>query len=159
MSIKKIITDDAFLSQISIEVDPRGKIKKSTGWINFNISITRMIKKLIAAAEANKDLCVALSAIQIGYLARVFVVRMGDHWLPVINPEIISKSVDVSKRKEWCISRPGGGFVRPRRNKWIKIRYVAPDKKGGFVIITDKIEGAAAGILQHQIDHLNGRLI
>lgn len=157
--MKKIITDDAFLSQVSIEVDPRGKIKKSTGGIQFNISITRMIKKLIAAAEANKDLCVALSAIQIGYLARVFVVRMGDQWLPVINPEIISKSKEITKRKEWCISRAGRGFIRPRRNKWIQIKYVAPDKKGGFVVITDRIEGAAAGILQHQIDHLNGRLI
>ena len=157
--MKKIITDDAFLSQVSIEVDPRGKIKKSTGGIHFNISITRMIKKLITAAEANKDLCVALSAIQIGYLARVFVVRMGDQWLPVINPEIISRSKEITKRKEWCISRPERGFIRPRRNKWIQIKYVAPDSKGVFVVITDRIEGAAAGILQHQIDHLNGRLI
>lgn len=155
----KIITDDVFLSQRSMEVDPRGKIKKSTGGIHFNISITRMIKKLIAAAEANKDLCLALSAVQIGYLARVFIVRMGDQWLPVINPEIISKSKEVTKRKEWCISRPGKGFMRPRRHKWIQIKYVAPDKKGGFVVITDRIEGPAAGILQHQIDHLNGRLI
>ena len=157
--MNKIITDDAFLSQISIEVDPRGRVKKATGGIHFNISITRMIKKLTAAAEANKDLCVALSAIQIGYLARVFVVRMGDQWLPVINPEIISRSKEITKRKEWCISRPERGFIRPRRNKWIQIKYVAPDKKGGFVVITDRIEGAAAGILLHQIDHLNGRLI
>ena len=155
----KIITDDAFLSQISREVDPRGKTRRSVGWFNFRISTTRMIKKLIATAEANKGLCVALSAVQIGYLARVFVVRMGDQWLPVINPEITSRSKEITKRKEWCISRPERGFVRPRRNKWIQIKYVAPDKSGGFVVITDRIEGAAAGILLHQIDHLNGRLI
>ena len=159
MNVRGIITEDAFLSQVSIEVDPRGKIKKSTGGIHFNVSIARMVKELITVAEANKDLCVALSAIQIGYLARVFVVRMGDQWLPVINPEITSRSVEVAKRKEWCISRPERGFIRPRRHKWIKIKYVAPDMKGGFVVITDKIEGAAAGTLQHQMDHLNGRLI
>ena len=159
MKVKGIITDDVFLSQISIEVDPRGKIKKSTGGIHFNVSIIRMIKQLIAVAEANKDLCVALSAIQIGYLARVFVVRMGDQWLSVINPEIISSSKEISKRKEWCISSPGRGFIRTRRHKWIKIKYIAPNMKGGFVVITDKIEGAAAGTLQHQMDHLNGRMI
>jgi peptide deformylase len=155
----KIITDDVFLSQRSIEVDPRGKIRRSLGWFNFKIPVTRMIKKLIATAEANKDLCMALSAVQVGYLARVFVVRMGDQWLPVINPEIVSRSKEISKRKEWCISRPGRGFIKPRRNKWIQIKYVAPDKSGGFVVITDRIEGPAAGILLHQIDHLNGRLI
>ena len=157
--IKGIIMDEEFLSQTSIEVDPHGKIRKSYGWINFYVSIPRMIKKLITVAEANKDLCVALSAVQIGYLGRVFIVRMGDQWLPVINPEIISKSGEVAKKKEWCISRPERGFIKIRRNKWIKIKYIAPDSKGGFVVMTDKIEGAAAGILQHEMDHLNGRLI
>ncbi|MCK5605051.1 peptide deformylase, partial [Candidatus Pacearchaeota archaeon] len=66
---------------------------------------------------------------------------------------------EVKKEKEWCLSRPDGGFVRVRRHKWITVRYTAPDMNGKFMERIDKIRGLAARIVQHEIDHLNGRLI
>ena len=159
MNIKKIVTDVDFLSKISLEVYLHGEIEESRGYTRFMIPIAQVIEEMIATAEANKDRCVGLAANQIGYLARIFVVRMDNRWIPIINPEIISKSREIKKEKEWCLSRPDGGFVRVRRHRWITVRYTAPDMNGEFVERTDKIKGLAARIVQHEMDHLNGRLI
>ena len=84
---------------------------------------------------------------------------MDNRWIPIINPEIIAKSQEVKKGSEWCLSRPGRGSMRVRRHKWVTLRYTAPDMDGEFVERTDKIGGLGARIVQHEIDHLNGRLI
>ena len=159
MNVKAIVTDEDFLSKKSYEIIPDGSIQEGRGLTRFMIPISRVIEEMIATAEANKDRCVGLAANQIGYLARIFVVRMDNRWIPIINPEIVAKSQEVKKEKEWCLSRPDGGFVRVRRHKWITVRYTAPDMNGKFMERIDKIRGLAARIVQHEIDHLNGRLI
>ncbi|MCK5605750.1 peptide deformylase, partial [Candidatus Pacearchaeota archaeon] len=100
MSIKVIVTDVDFLSRKSIEVDLHGEIEESRGLTCFMVPVSQVIEEMIATAEANKDRCVGLAANQIGYLARIFVVRMDNRWIPIINPEIVAKSQEVKKEKE-----------------------------------------------------------
>ena len=159
MSIKKISTDEDFLSRKSIEVDPGGEVEESRGLTRFRIPVSQVIEEMIATAEANKDQCVGLAANQIGYLVRIFIVRMDNRWIPIFNPEIVSRSEGVKQKKEWCLSRPDSGFKRVRRHKWIMLKYTAPDVDGKYVERVDKIAGVGAQIVQHEIDHLNGRLI
>lgn len=159
MNIREIVTDVDFLSKKSIEVDPHGEIEESRGLTRFRVSVAQVVEEMIATAEANKDRCIGLAANQIGYLARIFIVRMDNRWIPIFNSEIISKSKEVKKEKEWCLSRSDGGFVRVRRHRWVMVRYIAPDLEGNFVERTDKIKGLGARIVQHEMDHLNGRLI
>ncbi|MCK5615261.1 peptide deformylase [Candidatus Pacearchaeota archaeon] len=159
MNVKAIVTDEDFLSKKSYEIIPDGSIQEGRGLTCFMIPISQVIEEMIATAEANKGRCVGLAANQIGYLARIFIVRMDNRWIPIINPEIIAKSQEVKKGSEWCLSRPRRGSLRVRRHKWVTLRYTAPDMDGEFVERTDKIGGLAARIVQHEIDHLNGRLI
>lgn len=159
MSIKEIVIDEDFLSRKSVEVDPHGEIEESRGYTRFMIPISQVLDEMIATAEANRDRCVGLAANQIGYLARVFILKMDNIWVPIVNPEIIAKSKEVKQGSEWCLSRPNSGSIRVRRHKWVTIRYTATDMEGIFVERTDKVMGLAARIVQHEIDHLNGRLI
>ncbi len=96
---------------------------------------------------------IGLAAPQVGYLSRVIVADVGDGLLTLINPEIISKDGDDFK-EEGCLSLPGisVGINRPIK---IKVKAIRPDEKE----VVLNLEGLKARVVQHEIDHLNGRLI
>jgi peptide deformylase len=71
----------------------------------------------------------------------------------VVNPEILERSTETWVLEEGCLSIPGinGDVTRAER---IRLRY--RDVEGNAHEIS--AEGMFARILQHEIDHLNGRL-
>ncbi len=113
-----------------------------------------MISKMY---EANG---IGLAAPQVGVSMRVCVaVQMQDQEdtgaepLVLVNPEILERSKDTWVLEEGCLSIPGllGDVQRPET---IRVRY--QDTSGE----THEIEatGMYARVLQHEIDHLDGRL-
>ena len=96
---------------------------------------------------------VGLAAPQTGVLKRIAVVDVGGGPIKFINPEIIEKKgSDIVE--EGCLSIPGAS-VRVKRAKKIKVQYM--DENGKTLTIV--AEGLFARAIQHEIDHLNGRLI
>ncbi len=96
---------------------------------------------------------VGLAAPQIGISKRAAVVDVGGGPIKFINPEIIKKEgSDIVE--EGCLSIPGAS-VKVKRAKKIKVRYM--DENGKTLTIV--AEGLLARAIQHEIDHLNGRLI
>lgn len=104
---------------------------------------------------------VGLSANQIGLNKRMFVAYFTDekenqHEYTLINPKIISHSVSMIylPPSEGCLSvdREIKGFV-PRYER-IKVKGVNLD--GEEVVV--KLSGYAAIVLQHEIDHLDGKM-
>lgn len=98
---------------------------------------------------------IGLAAPQIGLslkLAVIDVSQSHNERMCIINPEIISTDGDAIK-EEGCLSVPG---VYDKAPRYLKVKVKALDRHGKpFEIEAD---GLLAHCLQHEIDHLNGKL-
>lgn len=95
---------------------------------------------------------VGLAAPQVGEPLAACVIEVGDRLLELMNPSIVKTSGD-DRDLEGCLSIPGyAAYVTRREKVWV----VAQDRKGR------KIKVAGSGLLgralQHELDHLQGKL-
>ena len=140
--MREIVRDTEILQTVSKVVDVNSE------------ETERIIRDLIDTANANRENnhCVGLAAIQIGEPKRITVVYDGKKFIPFVNPII---SVTKGKKYtaiEGCLSLDGERQVE-RRQQITVLRAT----KNGFV--REKYNGFMAQIIQHEIDHLNGKLI
>ena len=112
-----------------------------------------IITDMIDTANAHKENCVGLAAVQIGVHKRVILVWHNGKFLPFINPVIVQKSKETYTTKESCLSLDGAREVK--RHKGIKVIYQTRNGKSMCMAFS----GFTAEIIQHEIDHLNGILI
>ncbi len=96
---------------------------------------------------------IGLAASQVGINEAMIVVDIGSGLLKLINPKIIKKEGS-QVMEEGCLSIPGV-CIKVKRAK--KVKIAAEDELGKPVAI--EAEGLLACVLQHEIDHLKGRLI
>lgn len=97
-----------------------------------------------------------LAAPQIGVMLRLAVVDgAGDGKAPLklANPELIDTSSDLREHNEASPNLPGvsAKIMRPRK---VAVRYL--DAQG--MLVRKDLEGVWATSVQHQIDHLNGKM-
>jgi peptide deformylase len=79
--------------------------------------------------------------------------RRGSGSVIIVNPEIVERSHDTWVYEEGCLSIPGiRGDVT--RTLTIRLRYQDLEGQGALA----DAEGMFARILQHEIDHLDGKL-
>lgn len=96
---------------------------------------------------------VGLAANQVGHDRRIFLAKIGQEFQPFINPEITHYSKDYFEEFEGCLSIPDlYGFVK--RAKTVTVKYMGTDGKPK----TQTFEGLPSRIMQHELDHLNGKL-
>jgi peptide deformylase len=96
---------------------------------------------------------IGLAAPQVGRSERIAVVDVDDAKYAIVNPAIIGDSGDAVKGEEGCLSIPDvyGDVTRPER-----VKVQALDRDGREFEID--AEGLLARCLQHEIDHLDGRM-
>jgi peptide deformylase len=94
-----------------------------------------------------------LSANQVGLRDRVCAVNMGDKIWIMFNPEIISKLEQPAEYAEGCLSYPGL-YLKLNRPKHIKVRFQAI----GGQFVEQEFDGLTAVCVQHEIDHLDGKV-
>ncbi|AJT40807.1 peptide deformylase [Psychromicrobium lacuslunae] len=94
-----------------------------------------------------------LAAPQIGVGLQIFTYRVGDQSGHMINPIITNGEDDQEPGAEGCLSVPGLGFVTPRKQF---SRVTGVDLNGEPLVI--EAAGMLARCLQHETDHLNGKL-
>jgi peptide deformylase len=98
---------------------------------------------------------VGLAATQVGVLQRMFVFSPdGDRVLTLVNPEIASRSDELDTDDEGCLSMQG---VTVSVERPVEVRIEGRDERGKDVAYD--LEGMAARIAQHELDHLDGMLI
>lgn len=95
---------------------------------------------------------VGLAAPQVGEPIAACVIEVGERLLELVNPKIVKATGD-DRDLEGCLSIPGYyAYVTRREQVWV----VAQDRKGR------RIKAAGSGILaramQHELDHLQGKL-
>ena len=128
---RKIITDVNFL-------------KKKSEKAGFLESL-KIIKDLEDTLKETKN-GIGLSAVQIGILKRVSIIRIGDFKLNLINTEITEKSDTIKFPGESCLSLPGL-LIDTRRYNYIRLNNGKLYK------------GLVAVCISHEIDHWNGLTI
>ena len=102
---------------------------------------------------------VGLAAPQVNVSRRLAVVDVADtdetpSPLVLINPKIVTRSSDMGMHEEGCLSIPDV-LVEVERPRSITLSYIDMDGREQTLEATDFLATA----IQHEIDHLDGRLI
>ena len=102
---------------------------------------------------------VGLAANQIGILKQIITVHIQDKEKEIekiyalFNPKIVNVSKELVVMEEGCLSLPQQ-FANIERPQSITVSYLNENNK----VVEEKKEGLEARILQHEIDHLYGKL-
>lgn len=96
---------------------------------------------------------IGLAAPQVGRRERLAVIEVNDQSFVIINPEIIERDAKTAKAEEGCLSIPDvyGDVERPAR---VRVRALDLDGRPFEIEASDLL----ARCLQHEIDHLHGKL-
>lgn len=94
-----------------------------------------------------------LAAPQIGVGLRAFSLNIEGDISYVINPQLVEVRGDAEPVEEGCLSVPGLGFPR-LRHPWARV--IGTDLSGAAIEFAG--DGLLAQALQHESDHLDGRL-
>lgn len=124
---------------------------------SFDDSLTEFAEQLRVSCSTNNG-C-GLAANQIGGDKRIITISSFFGRLPfccMINPEIIQTGKNQSWGEEGCLSIEFGK-PRFRVSRWNTITVIFCDIQGRFWC--QKLRGLEARVVQHEIDHLDGKLI
>lgn len=118
--------------------------------VRVDDNIRKCAESMVEVMRAAKG--VGLSANQVGLPFRMFVVAWRQSNLCLINP-VLTPYGKLKSEKEGCLSFPGI-FVDVKRRA--KCRFKAWSLDGHDV--DEEVEAPLCRILQHEMDHLDGRL-
>ena len=99
------------------------------------------------------SLCKGLSAPQIGVPRRLTVCGLHGELKVLVNPEILVNK-GFYENSEYCLSLPRHPTRMVPRSDYVKVRYRNLQNKEEVLVATKR----SAGLLEHEIDHLNGVL-
>lgn len=102
---------------------------------------------------ANSDICVGMAANMIGVNKRIIAFYMGPLVMTMMNPKITNKSSEVYEAEESCLSLDGAR--KTLRYQEIEVEFCDLS----FKIHKQKFSGFTAQIIQHEIDHCDGKVI
>lgn len=146
MAIKTILTEpNKILREVSNPVDHVGEEEQKL--------MNDMLETMYAAPG------IGLAAIQIGVPKRIIVMdisreKENNNPMYFVNPVIKNQNSNLSTYEEGCLSVPNI-FVEVNRPSTCEVEYL--DYNGEKKIL--KAEGLLATCIQHECDHLDGRLM
>jgi len=120
---------------------------------SFDQDLERLVTRMIALMRDAHG--VGLAATQVGILRRVFVFVAQEHPArAVVNPVVVDPSAETEVDEEGCLSLQA---VRVPVERAVSVAVEGRDEKGEPVRL--ELQGLAARVAQHEIDHLDGVLI
>ena len=144
------------MSEIIIVPHPllRQKSKPLKKVTKEDVELSKNMTKIMKKAPG-----VGLAANQIGILKQIITVHIQDKEKEIekiyalFNPKIVNVSKELVVMEEGCLSLPQQ-FANIERPQSITVSYLNENNK----VVEEKKEGLEARILQHEIDHLYGKL-
>ncbi len=94
-----------------------------------------------------------LSAPQIGVSKRLSVCGLHGELKALVNPVIVARSGSYQNR-EFCLSLPNHPTHTVQRSEYVRLQYLDLQSRPQTLVATR----SSAGLLEHEIDHLNGIL-
>ncbi len=136
---------------------PNEILRKPTESVSFPLS--KEMKKLTQDMidTVRKADGIGLAAPQVGKSVKLIIInleKMGLKLFPVYNAKILKKGVRKVEIEEGCLSIPEV-FGMVRRPK--KVIIQGQNSDGEIIELTD--EAWVSRVAQHEIDHINGKLI
>lgn len=111
-----------------------------------------IVTDLIDTLNANRDRCVGMAANMIGKKKRIIVIAKGPLLVAMLNPKILSASGEY-EAEEGCLSLEGTRKVKRYMSIRVSWQDLQMKERVGM------LDGFQAQIVQHEIDHCNGKLI
>ena len=141
--------------KIIIAPDPR-LLEVSKPVKEVNNDIKNLLEDMLQVMYRSNG--IGLAAPQVGILKRLIVMDCSEkntkkEPLKFVNPEILNLSSDKSEFEEGCLSLPTQ-YAKVERPSNIEVEY--KDESGNKY--RKSFSGIQATCLQHEIDHLNGKL-
>jgi peptide deformylase len=136
--VKEIMKDMLFLSQ---------KAETAT---KEDIAIAQ---DLLDTLADHREHCVGMAANMIGERKAIIAIAEGEILTAMLNPVLVKKSPRTYKATEGCLSIPGEREVE--RHEWVEVKY----RDLNWNKEKRKFTGFEAEILQHELDHLEGKLV
>lgn len=136
--------------------------EKSVRIRHIDESIRQLAQDMIETTldwDRKNEFGAALAAVQVGEKQKLTVVRNNfedasdDEFLTFVNPEIIQQGTQRVVDVEGCLSIPRYYARIPRATK---IKVKAETLEGEPIRLS--LEGFAARVFQHEIDHMQGKL-
>jgi len=112
-------------------------------------NVLRFMADLMYVSEG-----IGLAATQVGLDTKLFVIDSGDGLIDLVNPEQIEASDEKSVMEEGCLSLPG---ITVKVSRPVEVKVRAQNGDGEFFV--RDFSGLAAKAVQHEMDHLRGKLI
>jgi peptide deformylase len=114
--------------------------------------VRELAARLLATLAAHAGF--GLAAPQIGVARRVVALNLHTRTLVLVNPVLVAARGE-SRSREGCLSLPGTPPLPVIRRAAVSVAYRDLDGTPR----SHAASGHAAAILQHELDHLDGRLI
>ena len=137
---------------LQILTDPKLLKRKSKRVPSIDDTIRNLCVRLTETMIENNG--IGLAAPQCNILKRIIIVQTATGPISLINPEIISESVETEICEEGCLSIPGK-FFKKERPVNISVKY--RNTKGKPVV--QNFSELEARIVLHEIDHLDGIIL
>lgn len=120
----------------------------------FDADLAQLVARMTRLMQDAQG--VGLAANQVGILRRVVLLLADGDEEPqvLVNPKILNRSDETQEETEGCLSLQG--VVVPVERA-VSVRVEARDGEGAPVEL--ELEGLAARVAQHEVDHLDGVLI
>jgi peptide deformylase len=119
----------------------------------FDDDLARLAERMKALMEDAHG--IGLAATQVGVLQRLFVFKPDDEEArALVNPRIVEASEETATDDEGCLSLQG---VLVPVERSLRLTVEGVDETGAPVRL--ELEELAARVVQHELDHLEGRLI
>ncbi|MBR7158514.1 MAG: peptide deformylase [Alphaproteobacteria bacterium] len=145
------------MAKLKIVEVPDARLKKISEPVKeINAEIQQLLDDMLETMYDAPG--IGLAAVQVGVLKRVVVLDIAGKDEPpapmfLINPEIIASSEELEECEEGCLSVPKQ-FATVFRPAEVTVKYL--DRDGNNCQV--KADGLLAVALQHEIDHLNGKV-
>ncbi len=143
---------------LPIVIFPDPRLRRKCAPVNeVNASIRKLAADMVETMYDAPG--IGLAAPQVGKVIRMFVMDTTEaeddppSSEVLINPEIVSMAEEKDVREEGCLSLPGhfGDVTRPVT---VQVKYTGLDEREHL----RTFDGVQAVCVQHELDHLNGKL-
>ena len=112
-----------------------------------------VVRDLLDTLAANSDRCVGMAANMIGVHKTILAATVGGKHIAMVNPKIIDRSKELFDTEEGCLSLDGVRHVK--RYQFVTVEFL--DHR--FKRKKQTFRGFEAQIIQHEMDHFEGKII
>lgn len=148
---ERLVRKEIALSQIRQYGDPVLRMRADEVH-EFDDELGKVSERMIALMHDAEG--VGLAATQVGILRRFFVCTLDGEDRLLVNPVVTPLGNDTESDAEGCLSL---GSVRVPVERSAKVKLEAQDADGSPVAL--ELEGHPARVVQHEVDHLDGKLM